>query len=750
MPRKFLTRGVSQTGRVFQVFQCISCGEFVSISKDRYTGDDYILFRGRNFTPRHNQHPNYRWTVGWTPTQRNQARPMQLKPVTCLIPFAIGLALIVAGCSKREFKTTLTAEEAIPLGAPVLLDGRPVGNVSSLRQEGPTRLATLRITDRPAFALMRTGLEREPGTVGEIKLSSLRATGAPLEPGSLIPTRSLIKDATTKTITNLQLFLWTVRDKLVDHPAIAIGVVAALLLAAVWLIRRLAVRGACLIVIFCLVLYFASLKAQGQELGFSRQSLISEQQETEHHLQRARDEIRAAKELVHGLAGMADSHLVIASIILDRAQQPGNEERIRAMRPGGLAYNRQREIARLLALAAEQDSRRSRLVDEINVLYGAQGPAVTNTWPGLTLYQARHHELALNLQTKPSALTNLLRALETGYPPAPILNAALGVESVAGKPTVLTPPLVITNQIIEYVTNTQTVTNLERVIIERPATNALAFSAELEQLRQQGSNMQQDLAAIRNALPPAPSQPAETTTSDIQSIQFPPSTNAIKLNQTAASTTAPPPSISEARPMLPHDTAPDDPSGYAAWPQATKSEPATTQVPTSGTPAKESTALHPQTGGSTQRPASPYSTTAAKAVSIGTGLLLAIGAFLFTLANHARRRPMHVHLYDPAGHQHQILLPGPDDVAVLSAPPSSAPSGCAGAEAAIGRDAVGRPILFPAGGTTVNGAAATCKRRLRPGDEVSLVGPAGPATWIFGGMTTLEAHSLEAEPETTS
>jgi hypothetical protein len=51
--RKFNFRGTSATGREFVVWQCSmpSCGEFVAVTKDAYTGQDHILFRGHHFTP---------------------------------------------------------------------------------------------------------------------------------------------------------------------------------------------------------------------------------------------------------------------------------------------------------------------------------------------------------------------------------------------------------------------------------------------------------------------------------------------------------------------------------------------------------------------------------------------------------------------------------------------------------------------------------------------------------------------------
>jgi len=51
--RKFKSRGISSTGREFVVWQCSepSCGEFIAVTRDSYTGQDHVLFRGHHFNP---------------------------------------------------------------------------------------------------------------------------------------------------------------------------------------------------------------------------------------------------------------------------------------------------------------------------------------------------------------------------------------------------------------------------------------------------------------------------------------------------------------------------------------------------------------------------------------------------------------------------------------------------------------------------------------------------------------------------
>jgi hypothetical protein len=60
VPREFLTRGCSDSGRHFSVFQCSdkSCKEFVAvIINNRHPEKNWILFRGQNFRPRPERRP---------------------------------------------------------------------------------------------------------------------------------------------------------------------------------------------------------------------------------------------------------------------------------------------------------------------------------------------------------------------------------------------------------------------------------------------------------------------------------------------------------------------------------------------------------------------------------------------------------------------------------------------------------------------------------------------------------------------
>jgi hypothetical protein len=60
VPREFLTRGCSDSGRHFSVFQCgdKSCKEFVAvIINNKHPENNWILFRGQNFCPRPERRP---------------------------------------------------------------------------------------------------------------------------------------------------------------------------------------------------------------------------------------------------------------------------------------------------------------------------------------------------------------------------------------------------------------------------------------------------------------------------------------------------------------------------------------------------------------------------------------------------------------------------------------------------------------------------------------------------------------------
>lgn len=731
IPRKFLAHGVSESGRAFQVFQCPSCGEFVSLARDLYSDRDYVLFRGRHYTARRNIRPSYTSTARTIPAQGKQPRSMRLKPATCLMPFALGLLFMASGCSKREFKVALSPEEPIPVDAPVLLDGRAVGKISAIHQAGPTRLATLRITDEPALALMRTGLERQPGTPGEIKLSSLRATGTPLEPGSLIPTRSPAKETAINIVNKAQQLSWALRDFLADHPGLGIGAGIAILICAFCLIRRLAVRAACLLIFLCLIAYFATTKAHGQELrqelGYTRQGLLSEQRQYEHALQNAEVQIHTAKErLTSGLAGLAEAPLLSACIRLDvvEAQMSGHQDRVRALRRSAFAYNRDKEIGRLLGTASEQESRRNRLTNEIDSLVTA--PTATN-WPGLSLYLAKRHDFAALFQAKPATLDDIFRTLETPIPPEPLLRAAIGLPlpqvspKASASALAAAPAAAVTTQYIFAATATP---NPEVLRVE---SNTLEIARQLGQLRRQQSDLQNDVALVQKSLTNAiAAQPPQARSRELTGTTRQPSSSSTKAHGPLVAPTNQPASNSNMAGspvalLANRDVGSTNTSGsfaqkaphLAGQPSDLSSLSTARQSPTAkstrNTPPATNPALRSLPGLS---PALVAFATASLALTIGLALL-AYSAWL-------RGRPFTISLSTNQERTDHFELSAMDEALFLEAPPfSDHVSHTARAPRLV---VTWRGPILRAGATpaSVNGSPLTGNHRLRPGDRIAI------------------------------
>ena len=150
--------------------------------------------------------------------------------------------LLLAGCdSRREFRVTLASkgDESISAETQVFLDDRanPIGRVVKIENAGNANSAIIRITDHAALNSIRTGIERS--RPGGMSLSSIHATGAPLSPGSVIPTRTAIAQVTTSVSDSIEQLRWTVRDFLSDHPAAAIAVACLGLLVVIGMLRAI-------------------------------------------------------------------------------------------------------------------------------------------------------------------------------------------------------------------------------------------------------------------------------------------------------------------------------------------------------------------------------------------------------------------------------------------------------------------------------------------------------------------------------
>jgi hypothetical protein len=636
----------------------------------------------------------------------------------------------------------LQDQEAIALGADVVLDGKKIGTVTEISRKDATRGRSAKFVLTVPAVEIKAGTEREEA--GSMRLSSASCPeNAPLlASGSPLPTRAPVSNFTRSTIQGARDCLY---EFYALHPAMAIAlpILAAGLLLC--LLRASFRRKACLILPLCLLPVGA--KSTAADLGFTRQALIGEEQQYEERLQKARAEIAAAKDRnAAGLAGLAEAPVVTGLIILDHLQveMAGHQDRISALRRASLAYNREKEIIRLSGIVREQESRRARMADEVQALCLAQGPALTNTWPGLALYLSKRKDFALAFQAKPALVDDLIRALGTGYPPAPVLSAALGYGSYQLNPPAVTPPVTITNKVVQYIT----VTNLERV----PADPLIA--RELNLLRQQASNLENGLAALRTNTPavsPAAPHPAlaqrtqlATRTSDShpQPARPSPGTTA-KKPEKVATTNGTANTSQAAAPLLATTTAATN-NAIAATGKTTTTP---AKVAHTGTSPLQ-VASSPAEARGTKSPS--HHVAAKVAVPLAITVLLA-ALLIFGLTTSTRQHPARINLAEAdTGKSQEITLIGPNDILILDDAPHSAPKELRGGSSAICRDWLGRALLVTADGTSLNGVSCLGKRRLHPGDTVTLAKSAGGQTWLFGGVSSVEPPALEPQTDPVS
>jgi SAM-dependent methyltransferase len=102
------------------------------------------------------------------------------------------------------------------------------------------------------------------------------------------------------------------------------------------------------------------------------------------------------------------------------------------------------------------------------------------------------------------------------------------------------------------------------------------------------------------------------------------------------------------------------------------------------------------------------------------------------------------------GNSQEITLIGPNDILILDDAPHSAPKELRGGSSAICRDWLGRAVLLAADGTSINGVNCLGKRRLHPGDTVTLAKSAGGQTWLFAGVSSVESPALEPQTDPVS
>ncbi len=298
--------------------------------------------------------------------KERRAIQMKTNKMNVHTAWALSVALmlgILSGCSRREFRVELAPEEAIPVGHEVILDGRPVGKVIQIRSGETSRSAVLRITDPAAQSAMRVGVARE--TRGDMRLTTVevKADSPPLEPGMLIPTRSLGSHLAKRTLGSVEEVARKVRDFVVDHPMAA---AACLVIVAVLgiLSLRLVFTRCWLIVLFGLLIVVGSLcGAEPLGVTYSREFLRGEQTRATRLLEAAQRHVEAAQRLVDARSlPEAGAQVVRAIFALDLVEigLGGHLDRVAAIKGAVFTYSKSEEIKRLTAghqvLARQLDS----------------------------------------------------------------------------------------------------------------------------------------------------------------------------------------------------------------------------------------------------------------------------------------------------------------------------------------------------------------------------------------------------------
>lgn len=165
-------------------------------------------------------------------------KPLPMKTLFRLFSVLL-LAAFCASCSsKHKLQTVLGADEQIEEGSPVTMNGKAVGQVLSVGEEGGDRVADFMIEDEAAMSQAREGLYRTK-TENEIALKTdlIKEGAPPLARGARVPVRGAFSVVIEKYGRGSTLLV------------VAGGVVVLLL---VWLVFRSLVGTAMLVI--CAVL----------------------------------------------------------------------------------------------------------------------------------------------------------------------------------------------------------------------------------------------------------------------------------------------------------------------------------------------------------------------------------------------------------------------------------------------------------------------------------------------------------------
>jgi hypothetical protein len=252
-----------------------------------------------------------------TNTMKKNIMPALNATVACLLL----IPLLTACNQRRESRVVINPDEPVAVHENVTLDDRVVGFVSTITMDGSNRFAVLRITDRAARNVMRVGVEREQHG-GEMRLSSVNVKGdAPLlESGAIIPTRQPLATAAQQTVANLEDFAWLVRDFYTDHPVVGITALVLVLLVALGLLRG-AMRK-----IFCILLIAAAVVTTANAGPPKPADVEADIRNSAATVVRAEEYAAEARRLVlAGLTTEADASAVRAYLLLDQSDYSDKE-----------------------------------------------------------------------------------------------------------------------------------------------------------------------------------------------------------------------------------------------------------------------------------------------------------------------------------------------------------------------------------------------------------------------------------------
>ena len=196
VPRNFLTKGRTDRGNLFSVFECSDpdCRTFVAaFLKHSDPHGHRIIFRGKKYS----QETHLR--------RRTDNRP---KPIVCAARTAavVMLAVTLVGCG-RDYKTELGSEETISTTSTVQMDGHRIegGRVKKITTDKTGRRMAEFTTGNE---VLRRGTFRVTAD-NAIDLRTDQATQEVLPSGALIPVQSnlayLAKQWSGKTLTLLGL-----------------------------------------------------------------------------------------------------------------------------------------------------------------------------------------------------------------------------------------------------------------------------------------------------------------------------------------------------------------------------------------------------------------------------------------------------------------------------------------------------------------------------------------------------------------